>query len=98
MNLDRLSLFTVACTAMALACGCGSSATAKRVEAPTLAASEAHATTELNFAVVPGPSPRVGKSQRDSEAVVESEDAMDAPKEPRRTSSSRRSGGFGTWK
>ncbi|MBX3189125.1 MAG: hypothetical protein KF819_19035 [Labilithrix sp.] len=90
MKLDRMLQLAIAGAAISLACGC--SATAP--QAPVVA--EAPGAATLNYAIVEGPAPKVGKPSRESDEAAPAE-SLGAPKEPRRAGS-RRAGGFGSWK
>ena len=104
MKLDRLMSCAFAAAAVALACGCSTTAVVARPSAvsaapPVAVVDDATATTSLMSADLPGPAPRVGKLIGKSHGTVGAlEDVGDAAKEARPSDGSRRSGAFGTTK
>jgi hypothetical protein len=114
MKLDRLvsgAVFAAGLAAtVAFAGGCSNSVcvphtpTASEVEAAAAATGNATDTTNLMFAQIPGPAPKVGKAHLAVDAEQDAQDATSqsdeqAPKmEARRSDGSRRGGGFGSSK
>jgi hypothetical protein len=111
MKLCLSTSVAFAVLACALACGCSAGTQAAQPAATPSAraavAPETPSTTQLMFAELPGPAPKVGKAHlvlgddldgaSTSEPTTDS-DELGSPKEARRSDGSRRGGHFGTTK